>query len=441
MDKNVSRRSRISSIKSHRFAVYIAIVFLALGIVQLAGSLVFYQIIDRQTLQDDHARRVAELLVVGQRMHRLAPGQVTKSMTTQYLVVDVSRKPNVKESSRDPVLSKIEEGIIAWEPSLSGRRLHLLMPQSNNGSRDLEGSLQLNDGTWFNFVSRDITSMWPVAWRAMVLTTLITAAVLAIGLVLLYLVARPLRRLTDAAGRIGQGRAVVVAESGPRDLRSLARAMNAMQDRIERILRDQTKAYRAIGHDLRTPLSRLKAISGMIEDSELVRIHDQSVDEMVRLLDSLESYLEAQLLQSEPDNIDLDQLIKDIASSYGEAISVHGTTKTVISTFKEPLERALNAIIENAILFAGSAEIKTELRGGVYTIHIVDHGPGVVEDQFSLLLEPFFRVDEARQRNTDGFGLGIPTAHILLTRFNGSLLFSRTPYGGLTAHIRVPCAL
>ncbi len=176
----------------------------------------------------------------------------------------------------------------------------------------------------------------------------------------------------------------------------------------------------------------------MIEDKELVGIHDQSVDEMVRLLDSLENYLGAQLLQSDPEEVNLGELLVDVTSRYGEAVTLIGMTNIVIKTFKEPLKRSINALIENAVQFAGSAEVAVRVGKSGYTIDIIDQGPGVDEDQFPSLLEPFFRVDQARQRNTDGFGLGIPTAHILLTRFNGSLKFSRNPCGGLTAHIFVP---
>ena len=430
----------MNSLKSHRFAVYVAVVFLAVVLVQLAGSLVFYQIIDRQTLQDDHARRVAELLVVGQRMHGLAPDQVTANMTTRYLAVDLSPQPAVEASSRDPMLTGIAEDITAWEPSLEGRPLHLATIQSGDNMRDLEGSLQLEDGTWLNFVSRDISSMWPVAWRAMVLTILITATFLTIGLGILHIVAKPLRRLTDAAESVGQGRKVHVAESGPRDLRELAHAMNAMQERIDRILRDQTASYSAIGHDLRTPLSRLKTISGMIEDAELVEIMDQSVSEMVRLLDSMENYLDAQLLQSDPEKVDLGKLLRDITGRYGDAVTLIAPEIVVVNTFREPLAKAIHALLKNALQFAGTAQCIYQLDHGGHVIDIVDRGPGVDKEHFQALLEPFFRVDQARQRSTDGFGLGIPTAHLLLTRFNGSLSFSRTDGGGLTVRILVPAA-
>lgn len=427
-----------NNLGTHRFAAYVAMVFLVVGLIQLAGSLVFYQIIDRQTVQDDHARRVAELLVVGRRMHEIAPASTAASMTTQYLVVETAAEPVVVSSNQDTMVSDIAEGIRAWEPSLVGRPLNLAIRQAGDRQQDLEGSLQLDDGTWLNFVSRDISTMWPVAWRAMVLTSLITITFLALGLMVLHMVSKPLRHLTQAAESVGEGRRFQVVESGPRDLRDLAHAMNAMQDRIDRILRDQTTAYSAIGHDLRTPLSRLKAVSGMIDDHELAEISDQSIVEMTRLLDSLESYLDAQMIESESESIDLVELLKERVSRYGSTVSLRVPNEAIAKTFREPLIRAFDALLQNAIQYSGAADVLLLSEKNRTSIDIIDRGPGVGEEHFRALLEPFFRLDDARQRNTDGFGLGIPTAHRLLTRFGGSLIFSRTTGGGLTVHIQVP---
>lgn len=429
-----------NNLGKHRFAAYVTMVFLVVGLIQLAGSLIFYQIIDRQTLLDDHARRVAELLVVGQRMHEIAPKRTGASMTTQYLVVETAAEPVVESSNQDTLVSDIAEGIRAWEPSLVGRPLNLKIRQAGNRKQDLEGSLRLDDATWLNFVSRDISTMWPVAWRAMVLTSLITITFLALGLVVLHMVNRPLRHLTQAAESVGEGRRVRVVESGPRDLRDLAHAMNAMQERIDRILRDQTTAYSAIGHDLRTPLSRLKVVSGMIEDDELADISNQSISEMIRLLDSLESYLNAQMLESESESLDLVDLLKERVSRYGTTVSLRVPNEAIAKTFREPLVCAFDALLQNAIQYSGAAEVVLLSEKDRISINIIDHGPGVGEEHFRALLEPFFRLDDARQRNTDGFGLGIPTAHRLLTRFGGSLTFSRTAKGGLTVHIQIPIA-
>ncbi|HKT85306.1 MAG TPA: HAMP domain-containing protein [Novosphingobium sp.] len=241
-----------------RFVVYIALLFLILGIAQLVASLLFYQAIDRQTLHDDHARRIAELLVVSERVHAMSPASISTLMSTGHLTVGIGSTPSVAAPARKGDLAAIAEKITQWEPSLANRTLHLATSDATGGRRDLIGSMRLADGSWLNFRSRDITSMWPVAFRAIALTFATTIASLGIGLAALHLLSKPLRRLAGAADAIGQGREVSIREGGPRDLRNLAHAMNVMQARIARLLKDQAMSFEAISHDLRTPLSRQK---------------------------------------------------------------------------------------------------------------------------------------------------------------------------------------
>nr|WP_237437962.1 HAMP domain-containing sensor histidine kinase [Altericroceibacterium endophyticum] len=402
--------------------------------------MIFYQIIDRQTLRDDHARRVAELLIVGERMHALAPANTAKNMTTRHLLVEISGAPSITKPKSNPMLADIADRIVAWEPSLAGKPLILSTTAQRGQTRNLAGSLQLDDGMWLNFQSRDISTMWPVAWRAMVLTLLLTAAFLCIGLVALYLMGKPLRRLTDAAETIGQGRQVTISESGPKDLRDLAHSMNVMQERIDRLLRDQASAFEAIGHDLRTPLARQKMAAEMVRDEELRGMLEHSADEMIELLDSLAIYLRSQHLTAAPETVDLACFITDECAAYGDAVSVTAPNAVSVKTFREPLALALGALVENAVQYAGSAAIALRQEAGDWVIEIADSGPGMAEEYFQPVLEPFFRLDEARQRNTKGFGLGIPTAHRLMMRFNGALSFSSPEGRGLTVRITVPQA-
>lgn len=423
-----------------RFAFHIAVVFLVLGLVQLTGSLIFYQIIDRQTLRDDHARRVAELLVVGERMHTIAPAETAKNMTTRYLLAEVSDTPVIATPSDDEILTDIAARIAAWEPSLGERPLHLATIEANGQNRNLVGSLQLKDGSWFNFQSRDIASMWPVAWRAMVLTLVLAVVFMCIGLVALHRISKPLRRLTDAAEIIGRGQQIEISETGPKDLRDLAHAMNVMQERIARLLRDQGAAFEAIGHDLRTPLSRQMVAASMVDDDELSQLFVDSIDEMTELLDSLQRYLYAQHFTSEPETIGLATFLNAELSRFGDAITILANDDPAVRTFREPLALALHALVENALQYAGEAVVRLKKRDGKWTIDISDNGPGLAEEYFQPVLEPFFRLDEARQRNTKGFGLGIPTVHRLMMRFNGGLSFSSPANGGLTVRLIVPRA-
>ncbi|MEE4451148.1 HAMP domain-containing sensor histidine kinase [Novosphingobium resinovorum] len=421
-----------------RFAVYVALVFMLLGVLQLAASLVFYQSIDRQTLNEDHARRIAELLVVSDRIHAADPDLTATTMSTRHLAAAVSHAPRVAAPTTDEALARIARRIVEWEPSLGGRSLRLAMQGPPGGKCDLVGSIRLTDGHWLNFRSRDINAMWPVALRATVLTLATTVAFLAIGLVALHVLTRPLRRMSDAADAIGRGRQVVIAEGGTPDLRQLAHSMNLMQERIARLLQDQARSFEAISHDLRTPLSRQKVAAELIDDTELAGVILTSVDEMEALLASLQRFLRAQHLEAEPETLDLAELVRQVLFPYGEHALADIPEPIIARTFREPLALALTALVENAIQFGGEARISIDRHEGHWRIAIADSGPGIPSAYFEAILDPFFRLDPARARDTKGFGLGIPTAHRLMMRFDGQLTFAAAPGGGLVARLDVP---
>lgn len=421
-----------------RFAVYVAVVFLLLGVMELAASLLFYQAIDRQTLDEDHARRIAELLVVSDRIHAADPELTAPTMTTGHLAAAVARVPAVTSPTSGQSLTHIEQRIVEWEPTLAGRSLRLAMDDAGNGSRDLVGSIRLTHGDWLNFRSRDINAMWPVALRASVLTLATTLGFLALGLAVLHVLTRPLRRMSDAADAIGRGRHVTIRETGPPDLRKLAHSMNIMQERIARLLQDQARSFEAISHDLRTPLSRQKVAGELLEDRELGDVIVASAEEMEALLASLQRFLRAQHLTAEPETLDLRELTEQVVHPFNQNAKVLGPPSAMANTFREPLVLALQALVENAVQFGGEARVTIRRHDGKWRIEIADPGPGIPSAYFDAVLDPFFRLDEARARDTKGFGLGIPTAHRLMVRFDGQLSFGTSPEGGLIACLDVP---
>lgn len=423
-----------------RFAVYVALVFLLLGVMQLVASLLFYQSIDKQTLSEDHARRVAELLVVSDRIHTRDPGLTAPTMSTRHLAAAVANAPSVAKPDDDETLDEIARRVIAWEPSLAGRSLRLAVRHVHHNKRDLIGSIRLSDGHWLNFRSRDMNAMWPVALRATVLTLATTLACLCVGLLALHVLTRPLRRMSDAADAIGQGRQVTIRETGSPDLRKLAHSMNVMQERIARLLQDQAKSFEAISHDLRIPLSRQKVAAELIDDVELGGVIVASVDEMEALLASLQRFLRAQHLSAEPEALDLGEMVRGVLWRYEDKVqvTVDGEGEALARTFREPLSLALEALVENAIQFGNEARVAVHREPGYWCIEIADSGPGIPSCYFDAILDPFFRLDAARARDTKGFGLGIPTAHRLMMRFDGQLSFASSPEGGLIARLRVP---
>lgn len=420
-----------------RLSFYAALLFLALGLVQLIGSLAFYQAIDRQTVREDHARRVAELLVVSDRVHSVAHDRTADIMTTRHLLANVSSSALVVHSQHSETLDEIAAQILRWEPSLDRRDLHLATVPSGS-DRDLIGSIRLKDGHWLNFRSRDISSMWPVALRATLLTVGTTLICFGLGLLALRYMTMPLRRMSEAAEAIGLGLTVPIRETGPADLRNLARSMNEMQDRIAGLLRDQAKSFEAISHDLRTPLARQQLAAELIDDREIGALVRGSADEMEAMLDSLQQYLRAQHLTAEPEMVDLDAAVRGLLDQLSEQARFRGSGVGPVETYREPLLLSLRALIENAARFGEAVDVTIRSDGEKWLIEIHDNGPGIPADHFQDILAPFFRLDEARARDTKGFGLGIPTAHMLLLRFGGQLSFRNAEDGGLIARVHVP---
>lgn len=425
-----------------RLAVRAATLLLVLAAVQAVASMAFYNVIDKETLREDHARRVAELLIVSTRLHDIAPQDLGRTMSTSHLEVELADAPRAISGRSEEMVGEIHSHILHWEPELAGKRLILGLEPSRFGYGNLVGAMQLRDGHWLNFRSLDVTSGWPIALRATVLT-LITAVVgFALALWSLRIITRPLRELTDAADAIGQGMVVPVQESGPDDLRTLARSMNGMQARIAATMEDQARSFEAISHDLRTPLSRVTIAADLIDDEEIAWLVRESTHEMEAMLMSLQQYLRAQHIVTEPAIMDLGLAVTDLGEGvYHGKVVVDAAPGAVVRTWREPLLLALHPLIENAVHHGGMARIAVQPDGeGRWQVIITDSGPGIPEDQYDRILAPFYRIDEARARDTAGFGLGIPTAHRLLQRFGGGLEFARAPGGGLQVTVTVPVA-
>ncbi|MBB5987611.1 sensor histidine kinase [Sphingobium lignivorans] len=431
-------RALVGLLRSRRLVAYVALLFIIIGTVQVGASLLFYHAIDRQTLREDHARRVAELLVVSDRVHRIAPEQVGAIMTSKHLEVRLAAAPMVREQDRVEEIEEIVRQILAWEPVLARRQLMLARERRAGGRVDLVGSMLLSGDVWLNFRSRDISSTWPIALRATILTLCTTFLSLAGGLIGLRMLTSPLRRLSEAATAIAQGQLVPVKESGPADLRKLARSMNDMQARISGLVHEQARSFEAISHDLRTPLARMKVAADFVDDSDIARLVGASADEMEAMLMSLQQYLRAQHLTAEPEPVDLNAAVRDLLEGMEGEISLDAPDSAETMTYREPLLLALGPLIENAVHHGNRASVTIRQTDGRWQIEVADDGPGIAEEHFARILDPFFRIDDARARDTAGFGLGIPTAHSLLQRFGGTLAFANAPGGGLVVTLGVP---
>jgi len=281
--------------------------------------------------------------------------------------------------------------------------------------------MALADGHWLNFRSRDISSVWPIALWATAMTLLVTLACIGAALLGLRRLTTPLHTLSDAANAIARGEQVPLRESGAADLREIARSLNSMQARMTGLIDDQARSFEAISHDLRTPLARLKIASDLVADSDIARLVGSSADEMEAMLMSLQS-----------------ALLRALLASFEEPVRLDAPESALTIRYPEPLILALRPLLENAVHHGEQVAVRVERQGADWIVEISDDGPGIPEANLGDILNPFFRLDDARARDTPGFGLGIPTAHCLLERFGGGLSFANSAHGGLIVTVRVP---
>ncbi len=417
------------------------LVFLTLGLVQLAASVLFYQAIDTETVRQDHARRVAELLIVADRLQERGTFDVAGIMTTRHLSVQIGPRPIVTTDDISGGLMPVRDAITRWEPALAERALHLGLMRGANRTDHLIGSIELADGQWLNFRSAGFSVGWPVVLRATVMTALLALAALLAGALILKALGRPLRVLADASERIGEGHQLEFEVEGPADIQRVSRAFNGMQGRIGRLIGDQARAFEAISHDLRTPLGRLMLAADMIDDEDIRTIVSGSSHEMADLLNSLRGFLRAQHIQSAPEQLDLREIVEAACAPWSDNVEIAGDDPVEVNTYREPLEIALAALIDNAVNFGGKAHVAIERVALGWRLAVSDRGPGIPPHLHHLILDPFFRVDDARARDVTGFGLGIPTAHRLMQRFGGGLEFEENPGGGLRVLLYPPTPL
>ncbi|MEG3129960.1 ATP-binding protein [Pantoea cypripedii] len=254
-------------------------------------------------------------------------------------------------------------------------------------------------------------------------------------------VVRPFMRFTEAVEGLKPTRASIMPESGPAEVQQAARAFNAMQLRIQDHLKERAQILAAISHDLQTPITRMKLRVEMSEQPELRDKLLGDLDNMSRLVrEGIDYARSAQIPDETPQRVSLNAFLDSIACDYqdvGKAVTfLPCSGKDNFNVRQQALRRIMTNLIDNALKFGHQAEVLL-LNGadGSMAIHVRDNGPGIPEAELDAVLEPFYRVENSRNRHTGGTGLGLAIAAQLVSQMAGSLTLSNRAQGGLDVQI------
>lgn len=425
-----------------------AIMMIAI-VLEFFGSILLHDQVDRYTVREDHARRVAELLVVGERLlddadpHRR--DAILDILSTEHLRVQQRATPTIGEASTGSDLQRMRAQIVEWEPSLADKSLRLDTAQSvtHPDRRDLVGAMRLDDGQWLEFRSRDLFGHWPQLYWTIGAAALLAGGVLLAAALVVRTLGSPLRALASAADQVGHGNKVLVLEEGPRDLGQVARAFNAMQDRIGGLIADRTQALAAVGHDLRTPLSRLRLRAGLISDGDTREAMDADISEIEAMLNSVLAYLSGDSDTEPQRRIDLAALISTLVDAYadvGREVAYEGPDHLPLLSRPLAMKRAVSNLVDNGLKYGVRVRVALGRVGDQAQILVDDDGPGIPEEELEHVLSPFFRLDEARRRDTSGLGLGLAIVAKAVSREGGLLRLINRPEGGMRVEILLPAA-
>ncbi|WP_340265203.1 ATP-binding protein [Sphingobium mellinum] len=421
------------------------ILLLALTLEFAVGTLI-YERAGHLSLQDDEARRLAEHLVIARKLLAEQPAEDRHALAIQLTTdrYDVHWTPAAPPPpALAPELARMRRQIVTWEPSLDQSQLWLRLASPGRVA-EINGGLQLPDRSWLYFGMRHSGGKWTFTIGRIGLALIPVVALLVAGGVLIRRTLAPLKDLTRATEHIGLSNEVVVTEGGTSDVRDLIRAFNAMQKRIHRLISERTETLAAVGHDLRTPLARLQLRLEGLTDSNTREALGEDLAEMGAMIESLLAFLGGEKNGEAAIRTDIAVTVATIVDAFqdqGQDVVYEGPAHLEIMARPLSLRRAVMNLIENALHYGHRADVRVERRARELLIRIDDEGPGIPRDKLEEVLKPFARLDEARQRNTRGLGLGLAIVAKAVEQEGGLLTLANRPAGGLRAEICLPLAV
>jgi signal transduction histidine kinase len=282
-------------------------------------------------------------------------------------------------------------------------------------------------------------------WIGPWVTTLLFAVicVTSLGLWVARVLTAPLSSFARAAESFSlNGAAAPLPERGPEEIRSVAKALNRMRERITALIDDRTKMLAAISHDLRTPITRMRLRSEFIEDGAHRSHMLGDLDQMRSMLESVLSFLRDDRKLGSMTLVDIAtalQLVIDQFADMGHKVAYDGPEHAMATLRPDDLHRSITNLVENAVRFAAEVTIRLRVSPDTVTIEIEDDGPGISDTCKDVVLEPFVRGDDARNMDeAEGFGLGLSIVRSIVLAHGGGLsLNDRQPHG-LIVRIQLP---
>ena len=269
--------------------------------------------------------------------------------------------------------------------------------------------------------------------------TLPSFLLISIAIIFLKNQTKPIINLAKAAERFGKGDFVSgIRPSGASEIRKAAYEFDRMAKRIDKHLKQRSEMLSGISHDLRTPLTRLKLQLAMLNQKEISLKMSKDIDEMQNMLDTYLEFARSQV-QEESVAVNINKLLSEIiAEKNNKNLHLNLNGEIILVGRKDALKRCFNNIIENGLNYADSVYVDVNNSTSRLNIFIDDNGPGIPINQYINVFKPFYRLDESRNLNHSGVGLGMSIAEDIARSHGGNIELNKSKYKGLQVKISLP---
>jgi two-component system osmolarity sensor histidine kinase EnvZ len=270
--------------------------------------------------------------------------------------------------------------------------------------------------------------------------TVATLALTGVAILFIRNQVRAIERLAEAAEAFGKGDDQHFKPHGAREVRQAGQAFLDMKERLLRHIDQRTILLASVSHDLRTPLTRLKLEAALAPPSARIDSIKHDLTEMEHMIDEYLAFSRGQSGEA-IETIALRNMIEAVsagAAHAGAEVSIDADVALEASVRPQAFKRALSNLVMNAAAHGRHVAVAAHSAPGGVEIVIDDDGPGIPPDRYEEAFRPFSRLDEARNQNVKGVGLGLAIARDMARGHGGDVVLDKSPLGGLRAAIRLP---
>ncbi|CAN5685991.1 ATP-binding protein [soil metagenome] len=362
------------------------------------------------------------------------------SHSAQDLLLYVSFRKGIVRPFKEPEYFDIAAREVQGALDVDLKRPFFI--DNNIGGGQLLIEIQLNDGDVMDVLVPHLRLTFGSSFAYVIAQVGLSLVLFGLAIWFMRRELVPIEHLGVAADALGKGRDVpdFAFSGGTREVRNAATAFHTMRIRLRRSIQQRTEMLAGVSHDLRTPLTRMKLSLAMLPESpESTELADDVID-MQRMIEGYLAFARGEG-DEEPVPVDLSEILEDVAAGArrnNANVEVDWEGDMNVELRPLAMKRCLTNLVSNALRYGTMVQLQAVRGRTSVEIAIDDNGPGIPLDRHEDVFRPFFRLDESRNVDTGGVGLGLTIARDVARSHGGDVALASSVLGGLRVVVRIP---